>query len=317
MLKEIFIETFIKNISKLNKNDVNIEVLTQLKYDNLPKSLFKYCSFDEQNRNIDNLKKDIVWLSDPSSFNDPYEFSSKIDIDIVLKKSYADKINVFLDYIFKDSFTDGEKTILQKDNRSYDEIASELLSFGKITQKELNDFESSYIGVITESIENENIKKLFKVSSFAESNDSLLMWGHYANKHTGFCIEYDIEPLSINDPLTKSLYPVVYSNEFVDLTEYYLHKTENPNLDYLLPVLIKKSLEWKYEEEWRLIIIDNTEIGIEFPMPKPKAIYLGSKFNPDNLKEIYTYCSDNKINLYRMKLDSSNYELIPEIFLAR
>jgi len=317
MLKEIFIETFVKNISKLNKNDVNIEVLTQLKYDNLPKSLFKYCSFDEQNRNIDNLKKDIVWLSDPSSFNDPYEFSSKIDIDIVLKKSYTDKINVFLDSTFKDSFTNEEKTILQKDNRSYGEIVSELIATGRISQEKLDDFEYRYIGVITESIENENIKKLFKVSSFSESNSSLLMWGHYANKHTGFCIEYNIKSLSIEHPLTKSLYPVVYSKELVDMTEYYLHKTKNPNLDYLLPVMIKKSLEWEYEKEWRLLIVDNTEIGIEFPMPRPKAIYLGSKFNPDNLKEIYTYCSDNKIDLYRMKLDSSKYELIPEIFLAK
>lgn len=315
MVKHKFIEKFVEDISKLEREDVNLESLTQLKYDHLPKSLFKYCCFDDANRNISNLQKDIVWLSSPANFNDPYEFSAKIDIDEVLRRNYDDKINVFFDSIFKDSFSDEEKKALRNDSRSYDEIVLELVSNGKITKEKLDDFESRYLGVIEQSIANEDIKKLFKVSSFSEYNDLLLMWSHYAHNHTGFCIEYDIEPLPIDHPLTKSLYPVAYSKEFVNITEYYLHKTQNPNPDYLLPVMIKKSLEWEYEQEWRLIIIDDAEIGIEFSMPKPKAIYLGSKFDPDNLKKVYTFCSTHKINLYHMKLDSSEYKLIPNIML--
>lgn len=313
MLKHEFLKKFLNDISKLKREDVDLEGLTKLKYENLPKSLFKYCKFDEDNRNISNLEKDIVWLSNPSDFNDPYEFSSKIDLNEVLKRSYDDKINVFLDSIFKNFFNDNEKSIIQNDNRSYDEIVLELISNGKITQVQLDDFEDRYLGVIKQSIANEDIKKLFKVSSFSEYNDLLLMWSHYAHNHTGFCIEYDIESLSIAHPLTKSLYPVAYSKDLVDITDYYLHKTQNPNLDYLLPVMIKKSLEWEYEQEWRLIIINDAEMGIEFPMPKPKAIYLGSKFEPNNLKDIYTFCSANKIDLYHMKLDNSEYKLIPNI----
>jgi len=92
-----------------------------------------------------------------------------------------------------------------------------------------------------------------------------------------------------------------------------LDKSNNINLDYLLPIMMKKSSEWAYEEEWKLIIIDNAEIGIEFPMPKPKAIYLGSEFNPENLKDIYTFCTTNKIDLYQMKLDSAEYKLLPSL----
>lgn len=315
MLKYEFVEKFVKDILKLQREDVNLEELTQLKYEHLPTSLFKYCSLDDANRNISNLKKDIVWLSSPFNFNDPYEFSAKIDLDEVLKRSYDDKINVFLDSIFKNFFNDKEKSAIQDDSRSYDEIVLELISNGKITQAQLDDFEDRYLGVLKQSIANEDIKKLFKVSSFSEYNDLLLMWSHYAHNHTGFCIEYDIKSLSIDHPLTKSLYPVVYSKEFVDITEYYLYKTQNRNLDYLLPVMIKKSLEWEYEQEWRLIVIDDTEIGIEFPMPKPKAIYLGSKFEPNNLADIYTFCSTNNIDLYQMKLDNSEYKLIPNMLL--
>ncbi len=313
LTKEVFIGKFVSDISKLDKDDVCIESLTQLKYDHLPKSLFKYCSFDKDCRNISNLQKDIIWLNNPSNFNDPYEFSAKIDLDEVLRRNYADKINVFLDSIFKDLFSKEEISALHNDNRSYDEIVLDLVSNGKITQEKLNDFETRYLGVIKESIANQDIKKLFKVSSFSEYNNLLLMWSHYAHNHTGFCIEYDIGSLSIEHPLTKSLYPVVYSKEFVNITEYYLDKPNNVNLDYLLPIMMKKSSEWSYEEEWRLIIIDNAEIGIEFPMPKPKAIYLGSEFNPENLKDIYTFCTANKIDLYQMGLDSSEYKLLPSL----
>lgn len=43
------------------------------------------------------------------------------------------------------------------------------------------------------------------------------MWSHYANKHTGFCVEYDI---SLLDNFYKlNLFPVLYSNNRPEQTE--------------------------------------------------------------------------------------------------
>ena len=78
-MKKEFIEKFIEGISYIDKSKVNIVYLTKLKYDNLPKSIFKYCSVDEKNHNITNLKKDVIYMNSPLKFNDPYEFTFKID----------------------------------------------------------------------------------------------------------------------------------------------------------------------------------------------------------------------------------------------
>lgn len=70
------------------------------------------------------------------------------------------------------------------------------------------------------------------------------MWNHYTENHTVFCIEYGINALPIDSPITKSLYPVIYTDKLFDTTGYFLDKTEEiPNIDYLLEGMITKSLE--------------------------------------------------------------------------
>lgn len=315
MDKKKFIKEFTKGIKKLNKKDVDLEFLTKLKYENLPKSLYKYCSFDKKNLNLDNLKNDMVWMTKPSTFNDPYEFTYSINLEKVLEYNYSDKINIFAEVNIR-NFSADELNKMVKDIRTYDVIIENLLSEKKITKEEVEDFERRYLGVIEQSINNEDIKKNFKVSCFAEECNLLLMWSHYAENHTGFCIEYDIDSLLIDSPITKSLYPIIYTNELFDTTEYFLHKAEGiPNIDYLLEGMITKSLDWEYEKEWRLVIRDDDPIGAKFDMPKPKSIYLGSEFDVNNLEHFYSFCSDNGIELYQMKRSKSKYELIPEKIL--
>ena len=54
-------------------------------------------------------------------------------------------------------------------------------------------------------------RKITKICSFSAVNDSILMWGHYAQDHKGFCVEYDLEKLEPDHPLRRTLYPVIYS----------------------------------------------------------------------------------------------------------
>lgn len=312
MNKKEFIKIFTSGLRKLNKKDVDANYLMQLKYENLPNSLFKYCSFDENNRNVSNLKKDIVWMNSPLNFNDPYEFTYSVNLEKVLEHEYSNKINIFADIHISD-FSVDDLNKMVNDSNSYDVIIENLVKAGKIAKAKIEDFEAKYIGVIKQSIDNDDIKKMYKVSSFAEKNDLLLMWSHYAQNHTGFCIEYDINSLPFDSLITERLYPIVYSDELFDTTDYYLQeKVKTQNIDYLLEGMLRKSLEWEYEKEWRLVVLDTSEVGVEFNMPKAKSIYLGSEFDVDNLKKLYNFCKDNNINLYHMKLDKSEYKLTPK-----
>jgi len=313
MNKEEFISEFTSRLRELDVRKVDTEELMKLKYENLPKTLFKYCSFDENNRNVNNLKKDIVWMNNPKNFNDPYEFTFSINTDKVIEQKYEKKTKLFLEVCEKD-FSNEDIEKIKLDSNSFDVVINNLLKEGKFTQDKLDKFEEKYIGVTQQYIDNFDIRKFFKVSSFAEENDLLLMWSHYAQNHTGFCIEYDIDSLGFDSKVTQLLYPIVYSEEIFDITDFYLNENdEHSHIDYLLEGMLRKSSEWEYEKEWRLITVNEDEFGTECAMPKPKSIFLGSQFDADNLKKLYNFCSDHKINLYHMKLDKLEYKLTPHV----
>lgn len=75
--------------------------------------------------------------------------------------------------------------------------------------------------------------------------DNILMWAHYADSHKGVCLKFDIL-----EDLDTFLVPVP-----VDYNEQYIN-FNMLNSD-LLSVLRRKSPEWKYEDEYRIIKTDH------------------------------------------------------------
>ena len=75
---------------------------------------------------------------------------------------------------------------------------------GKLSDSWMNILESGLSGCLNK------IKDAVRVVCLSEVYDSMLMWSHYAQNHTGFCIEYDFEE---KDMFYKHLHPVVYTKE--------------------------------------------------------------------------------------------------------
>lgn len=110
---------------------------------------------------------------------------------------------------------------------------------------------------------NGTVKK-FRVSCFTENPYSMLMWAHYANKHQGFCIEYEVPEYA--EPyihIFNNLLPVIYSNERVSILDQCIRSLQPPGLtaDILWDIykygLLMKSMDWKYQDEWRLVSCDD------------------------------------------------------------
>ena len=68
-------------------------------------------------------------------------------------------------------------------------------------------FEKSKDGVISK----EDYKKQILLCSFGATVKNNLMWSHYANSHTGFCIEYDLRKMDKESQFLHALYPIIYS----------------------------------------------------------------------------------------------------------
>ena len=285
-----------------------------------PYSIFKYCDFSINQKtnkinSLENLKNNQVWLSNPISFNDPFDCSvafdaNKIMNEIVKKNIYI--LKSFLDYIEENELSTNKKEIILKSEKPIDELKKNLSEiFREPLIKEINrEYKQTYINGCMDF--NTKYKSKLKVSCFSEVNASLLMWGHYADNHQGFCVEYDLGSLDKTNNLKKYLFPIEYVDSMIDMTEYYLDNVlnrKNINKEKLIESVLYKMKEWSYEEEWRIVISENEYNIFNFDTPTPKAIYLGCNIKNTDKYNIISIANNMKIPVFQMQPDYKKYFL--------
>ena len=166
---------------------------------------------------------------------------------------------------------------------------------------------------------NRHINDNFAITCFSKKSDEILMWSHYANKHTGFCVEYDFSKCT-NWAALITLFPVIYSksrphfpmsifeqsNNFKDITV----KEDNDSIISLIRLLLIKSDIWRYEEEWRIIGLQNQLIDKHLlELDIVTKIYLGANISEKNEKEIVDIAKSKGIPVYRYIMNQEQYTL--------
>ena len=81
---------------------------------------------------------------------------------------------------------------------------------------------------------------------FSKSWGSPLMWGHYAEKHTGICLGFDVPD--------QLLEPVIYTNQLLTLEMDPSTGEPKPTEQFMKKLLLTKFSDWKYEDEMRLFV---------------------------------------------------------------
>ena len=154
--------------------------------------------------------------------------------------------------------------------------------------------------------------------SLSKISDNILMWSHYANNHNGVCIGYDMSHYNPNGDKKLPLFDVIYSNKRVewptDFLDISMGVLENRRdlIEIVVETMITKSKCWEYEQESRLIsinegtIYDNIETsGIV------KEVIIGCNVKDDEVKSIkeYVTSANSEIQIYQMKKDSKAFKL--------
>lgn len=112
----------------------------------------------------------------------------------------------------------------------------------------------SHMDVLFKSGElQKSISHIVAYVSFSEKSDDILMWSHYAEKHAGACVEFNVAALGV---VAKNLSRVHYAQKIGDerpriplggdLDEKYQESVRD--------FLSAKAKEWEYEKEWRSIV---------------------------------------------------------------
>lgn len=307
-------------------------------------SIFKYSTYDVA---LEIIENNSVLLNNPETYNDPFdsiiEFNKKdedkviellIEIafvkfayELCYKKTlkfkwflkpiiWLDKLILSLEFRFAKKnhyyFSDPlikiiSKTILKSaKNQNFDALKS---------------FENEKYKLLNEQLpEIKNIRKKALISCFSKCNDSILMWGHYGEKHKGVCIEFERPKYNF--------YDVKYRNKrqnfpLYDITciisSYLLNNEKIPENNYDLinkglSSLLSKAKCWSYEKEVRCIFANNNanfKNDQFYKMPtKIKGIYLGCKISKENKANILEILKEKDIPVYQFTESKNSYKLL-------
>lgn len=313
---EKWIEEYIKLMFLEKDEDINIEAANKIMADHTPKRLFKYQRVAPHT--LENLNKDSLSLSEATQFNDPFECFNIAQADdellsqvrITFMKTYKNIYGIFTNEEFEklDNLTNEDffKEIMNK---------SDEINKIKETYPEF-DLEKFILFYSKKLAETQNMKasNFFQentyICSLSEVNDSILMWGHYTENFTGFCVEYDF-----TEVLYKSIWcmlkPVIYQNQIPDFSKYYKFDAKKSNKLISIYSAMIKSEEWSYEKEWRLILPLGKQKDLWFltKAPKPKKIYLGVKMSHEDESKIIEIAKAKKIKVYKMNYPKNNFKI--------
>jgi len=271
-----------------------------------------------------NLTDDTVWICSPDAYNDPFDSLFTVaeqDVLIAAKRSMVDS---FVKTYSLEAVIPAE--VIQKVKLS-DEPLQELIKqippghpFVKGSNpQQAADFAGMQLSKFIEQSMAfvSQIRNATKICSFSQRSDSILMWGHYADGHKGFCIEYNLETLPANCTFRRNLYPVNYSLALFDLTKWASQLVSTArdkfNQAEILLVMLSKYSDWSYEQEWRWVrteprLADNGPL----PVPKPTRVFLGAKIEEPSQTELTDICKAKGIEVWKMAKAKDSFKLDSE-----
>jgi len=261
----------------LNKLQIEEIIRNDLKKVMSNRRIYKYSSLEIGLDKI--LIEKTLNFSHPSVFNDPFDCNEKL---------------------LKIKLTEEElKTLFNKFKVNVPK------SYWNTLWKEMNDPKK-----VEEFNKNQRVE--YKISCFSTNYKEVLMWSHYAQKHSGMCIGFD--------------FPFIYPEKFVLAPVKYVPELRaldgNTSLSrVILYWLTTKSERWKYEEEIRAIArtsnTEKTEL-IEFEPKYVTEIIFGCNIDQNKIdqgiKKIKNSDLDfDKLMIKRMVIDTNTFLLKEEL----
>lgn len=253
----------------------------------LPNKLYKYQPFNTIS--LSNLSNLQIYFCNPTKFNDPYD----CDLDITFKDLDRDDYKKFIkDYFSEISGPEVTAEILYKILENDQLVEGYKNSVDKGLNKVLDELKDKFLSSRG-------------IASLSALKDNIIMWGHYADGHRGFCLEFDTS----HDPF-DSAKEVIYSDKIPELDASMILPETDSDSNHIVRPLTTKYSHWEYEKEYRLI---HNAHSIEYSY-KPEAltaVYFGLKMDTIRediismiLKERYPH-----VNIYRAKKMKKSFEV--------
>jgi len=262
-------------------------------------TVYKYCC----PRGVEILESLEIKVTQPNRFNDPFEFYPRmISTNPLRWAQQILKTPGVIERIYQ------TRTIAGSWRGSLEEFRRHMSDHIEEEARSLVSHVPQAIGEVRARVV-EHASKTFGILCLSNKRDSILMWGHYADKHRGIVIGFD----SSNDMfqanakssrlgesdstvIMMGLHPVEYGNERVVYDTSWF-PTDPQMTQFEQQIFFSKSKDWIYEEEVRQCfaldslvarLLDDKSPGYFLPV-SPAAVVsvsLGAKFNMDTAERV-------------------------------
>ena len=139
----------------------------------------------------------------------------------------------------------------------------------------------------------------FGVVSFSGDALNILMWSHYAENHSGVCLEFATDSYSF------------------DVVAAVVYKTKRPvfrpldsdRAGLMERILLHKADIWSYEREWRYFRITEGPGAASFPSSALRSIILGAAIRPEFERVVRELVAerDEPLLVQRAKFDEQEF----------
>lgn len=236
----------------------------------IPDKLYKYVPMER----VDILRNLNIRFTQPSALNDPFEFNllfteivsiqelrdqyTKIDINEVIKE----ELNKLPEY---------QRAILNAVPKDVLDSFLKTTMSSLFNSNRLDELHQNQIAPRTNELKNtisKTLNRLIGILSLSAEQFSPPMWASYADNSKGFVIEFDTSNEFFNRRRSES-------DEFYHLRKviYEDRPSSGTMSETSGDIFIRKSLSWKYENEWRMLLpLDKAEN--KFTTPDGDDIFL-------------------------------------------
>lgn len=215
------------------------------------------------------LREQVVREPPPLLFRYAGEWAENFFKEPFLRFSAATRFNDPFDFLAKIQINAGK------------EVRGSLIqTFGFST--ELSDRELSF--AIARKLR-KTVASKYGVLCLAEIPDDILMWAHYARAHTGCVLGFDSD---IVRGFRYKKSPHYTGKVFYQSQRAVIPYPSRDPIEERLQMFFVKAEEWRYEQEWRLILRHGKADGRDFS---------DLNFRPDILRWVIIGCRANEANL--------------------
>jgi len=253
------------------------------------KRLFKFRSVDRnrESRTSNIFTCNELFFASPPQLNDPWESQPQFTIENINDPNYRTR---FVEHM--------SKIMLEEKPRDNKEEVKDWLQ--NLPAEQVEQYTAEQEKIVHSKWMNES-----RIYSLSATNSHPLLWSHYADSHSGYCLVFDA-----STDIFGNAMKITYLDDYpsIDILD-------NDNDRLLRTSILSKARFWTYEEEYRLV---SMEPNIQDVLPVknniwhyPKELLIGVVFGCRMGKEdrdwIIKFLEEARKNVQLMEAKKNEY----------